>query len=62
MVLAASQGRLAEARAAFEELARAGFPPGTQRYALPLLRTAAAIEADHRGLPAAEPTVRSCSP
>ncbi|WP_175466428.1 MULTISPECIES: helix-turn-helix transcriptional regulator [unclassified Streptomyces] len=55
MVLAASQGRLAEARAAFEELARAGFPPGTQRYALPLLRTAAMIEADHRGLPAAEP-------
>ncbi|WP_030589633.1 helix-turn-helix transcriptional regulator [Streptomyces anulatus] len=55
MVLAASQGRLAEARAAFEELARPGFPPGTQRYALPLLRTAAMIEADARGLPAAEP-------
>ncbi|MFJ1802991.1 AAA family ATPase [Streptomyces sp. NPDC088180] len=55
MLLAAAQGRLAEARAAFEELARPGFPPGTQRYALPLLQTAAMIEADARGLPAAEP-------
>ncbi|MFI8195743.1 AAA family ATPase [Streptomyces sp. NPDC085942] len=55
MLLAASQGRLAEARAAFQELARHGFPPGTQRYALPLLQTAAMIEADARGLPAAEP-------
>ncbi|MEU6047241.1 helix-turn-helix transcriptional regulator [Streptomyces griseus] len=55
MVLAALQGRLAEARTAFEELAGAGFPPGTQRYALPLLQTAAMIEADARGLPAAEP-------
>ncbi|NEE11349.1 hypothetical protein G3M58_33445, partial [Streptomyces sp. SID7499] len=54
MVLAASQGRLTEARTAFEALAGAGFPPGTQRYALPLLRTAAMIEADARGLPAAE--------
>ncbi|WP_307670003.1 helix-turn-helix transcriptional regulator [Streptomyces sp. V2I9] len=54
MELAASRGRLAEARAAFEELARPGFPPGTQRYALPLLGTAAMIEADARGLPAAE--------
>ncbi len=54
MVLAASQGRLAEARTAFEELAEPGFPLGTQRYALPLLRTAAMIEADARGLPAAE--------
>lgn len=55
VLLAAIQGRLAEARAAFGELARAGFPPGTQRYALPLLQTAAVIEADARGLPAAEP-------
>ncbi|WP_103533192.1 helix-turn-helix transcriptional regulator [Streptomyces sp. SM11] len=55
MLLAAAQGRLAEARAAFGELARPGFPPGTQRYALPLLQTAAMIEADARGLPAAEP-------
>ncbi len=54
MVLAASQGKLAEARTAFEELAEPGFPLGTQRYALPLLRTAAMIEADARGLPAAE--------
>ncbi|UZI28525.1 helix-turn-helix transcriptional regulator [Streptomyces sp. VB1] len=55
MLLAAAQGRLAEARDAFGELARHGFPPGTQRYALPLLQTAAMIEADARGLPAAEP-------
>ncbi|PCG85969.1 hypothetical protein CIB93_11480 [Streptomyces sp. WZ.A104] len=54
MLLAAGQGRLAEARAAFQELARPGFPPGTQRYALPLLQSAAMIEADARGLPAAE--------
>ncbi|MFE2295936.1 AAA family ATPase [Streptomyces sp. NPDC059452] len=55
MQLAAAQGRTAEAREAFEELARRGFPPGTQRYALPLLQAAAAIEADARGLPATEP-------
>ncbi|MEV1044773.1 AAA family ATPase [Streptomyces sp. NPDC049916] len=54
MLLAAARGRLAEARAAFQELARPGFPPGTQRYALPLLHSAAMIEADARGLPAAE--------
>ncbi|WP_411080981.1 helix-turn-helix transcriptional regulator [Streptomyces sp. cmx-18-6] len=55
MLLAAAQGRTAQARAAFEELAQREFPPGTQRYALPLLRAAAAIEADARGLPATEP-------
>ncbi|MFE7456961.1 AAA family ATPase [Streptomyces sp. NPDC057554] len=55
MLLAAARGRTAEARQAFEELARRGFPPGTQRYALPLLQAAAAIEADARGLPATEP-------
>ena len=32
-----------------------GFPPGTQRYAWPLLLAAATAEADARGLPAAEP-------
>ncbi|MDQ0793848.1 AAA family ATPase [Streptomyces sp. B1I3] len=52
MAIAAQQGRLAEARAAFEALSDEGFPPGTQRYALPLLHMAAAIEADARGLPA----------
>ncbi|MEV6073551.1 AAA family ATPase [Streptomyces sp. NPDC052069] len=55
MYIAARQGRLAEARAAFEALAERGFPPGTQRYALPLLHVAAAVEADARGLPATDP-------
>lgn len=55
MSLAVQQGRLAEARAAFEAQAELGFPPGTQRYALPLLQIAATAEADARGLPATEP-------
>ncbi|MYU33706.1 AAA family ATPase [Streptomyces sp. SID8358] len=55
MVIAAEQGRVAEARAAFEARSDEGFPPGTQRYALPLLYVAATIEADARGLPATEP-------
>lgn len=55
MTLAVRQGRLLEARAAFEAQAEQGFPPGTQRYALPLLHTAAAAEADARGLPTTEP-------
>ncbi|MFC9243338.1 AAA family ATPase [Streptomyces sp. NPDC057136] len=55
MALAAQQGRLPEARAAFHAQAELGFPPGTQRYALPLLQVAAATEADARGLPAADP-------
>ncbi|MEW1611041.1 MULTISPECIES: AAA family ATPase [unclassified Streptomyces] len=55
MLLAAARGRTAEAREAFEEVAGRGFPTGTQRYALPLLQAAAAIEADARGLPATEP-------
>ncbi|MFC9751758.1 AAA family ATPase [Streptomyces sp. NPDC056921] len=55
MALAAQQGRLADARAEFEARSEQGFPPGTQRYALPLLHVAAAAEADARGLPAADP-------
>jgi DNA-binding CsgD family transcriptional regulator/tetratricopeptide (TPR) repeat protein len=55
MALAAQQGRLPEARAEFEARSEQGFPPGTQRYALPLLHVAAAAEADARGLPAADP-------
>ncbi|MGW2108446.1 helix-turn-helix transcriptional regulator [Streptomyces sp. NPDC001948] len=55
MALAAQQGRLADARAEFETRSAQGFPPGTQRYALPLLHVAAAAEADARGLPAAGP-------
>lgn len=44
-----------DARAEFERAATPGFPPGTQRYAWPLLLAAATLEADTRGLPAAEP-------
>ncbi|MDF6018662.1 AAA family ATPase [Streptomyces sp. JH34] len=55
MTLAAHQGRLLEARAAFEAQSDTRLPPGTQRYALPLLRAAAAIESDARGLPATDP-------
>ncbi|MFJ8747952.1 AAA family ATPase [Streptomyces sp. NPDC102441] len=55
MVLAARHGRIPEARAAFEAQSDIGLPPGTQRYSLPLLHAAAAIEADARGLPATEP-------
>lgn len=54
MVSAARQGRLAEARAEFEQVAAQGFPPGMQRYALPLLCSAAGMEADARGLPEAD--------
>ncbi|MEU4659259.1 AAA family ATPase [Streptomyces sp. NPDC023723] len=46
--IAAAEGRPAEARAALFRALDAGFPPGTQRYAWPLL--AAAV----RALPAAE--------
>ncbi|MFG2145945.1 AAA family ATPase [Streptomyces sp. NPDC048696] len=52
--LAAGQGRFADARAEFARTVEAGFPPGTQRYGWPLLLTAACVEADLRGLPAAE--------
>ncbi|WSG83449.1 AAA family ATPase [Streptomyces sp. NBC_01718] len=55
VTLAVQQGRLPEARAAFEAQAEQGFPPGTQRYALPLLQIVATAEADARGLPATEP-------
>ncbi len=53
--MAAAEGRMLDARAEFERAAKEGFPPGTQRYAWPLLRAAATLEADTRGLPAAEP-------
>ncbi|MGI5403091.1 helix-turn-helix transcriptional regulator [Streptomyces sp. CA-135486] len=52
--IAAAQGRVLDARAEFERAATGGFPAGTQRYAWPLLRAAATLEADTRGLPAAE--------
>ncbi|WNI26858.1 AAA family ATPase [Streptomyces sp. ITFR-16] len=55
IMLAVQQGRLADARAAFEAQAEEGFPTGIQRYAFPLLHVIAAAEADARGLPATEP-------
>ncbi|MER7724306.1 AAA family ATPase [Streptomyces sp. NPDC096323] len=55
IAIAVQQGALSEARAAFEAQAEQGFPPGTQRYAFPLLHVVAAAEADARGLPATEP-------
>ncbi|MFH8365415.1 AAA family ATPase [Streptomyces sp. NPDC018031] len=53
--IAAARGRLPEARAVLDRALRAGFAPGTQRYAWPLLLAAATAEADARGLPAAAP-------
>ncbi|MFF1480016.1 AAA family ATPase [Streptomyces sp. NPDC058301] len=55
LAVAAGQGRFADARAVLARAVEGGFPPGTQRYGWPLLITAAAVEADLRGLPAAGP-------
>ncbi|KUJ64576.1 hypothetical protein ACZ90_58620 [Streptomyces albus subsp. albus] len=52
--LAVARGRLQEARTTLDGLLADGFPHGTQRYAWPLLLSAATAEADARGLPAAE--------
>lgn len=52
--IAAAEGRLLDARAELDEALTTGFPPGTQRYAWPLLLVAATAEADARGLPLAE--------
>ncbi|WP_037923557.1 helix-turn-helix transcriptional regulator [Streptomyces violaceorubidus] len=52
--IAAAEGRLPDARAEVVRVLDAGFPPGTQRYAWPLLLSAASAEADARALPAAE--------
>ncbi|MGP8298930.1 helix-turn-helix transcriptional regulator [Streptomyces inhibens] len=53
--IAAAQGRILDARGIVRQALDAGFPPGTQRYAWPLLWSATAAESDARGLPAAEP-------
>ncbi|MET9484102.1 AAA family ATPase [Streptomyces sp. NPDC006638] len=53
MSVAARQGRLADAREEFRQAVGRGFPPGTQRYALPLLCAAVAMEAGALGLPGA---------
>ncbi|MEU6804145.1 helix-turn-helix transcriptional regulator [Streptomyces neyagawaensis] len=52
--IAAAEGRLLDARAELARVLDAGFPTGTQRYAWPLLLTAAVAEADARGLPIAD--------
>jgi ATP/maltotriose-dependent transcriptional regulator MalT len=53
--VAAEEGRILDARAELDRALEAGFPPGTQRYAWPLLLAAATAEADARALPAADP-------
>ncbi|MGW1007100.1 helix-turn-helix transcriptional regulator [Streptomyces sp. NPDC002520] len=52
--VAAADGRILDARAEVLQALDAGFPPGTHRYAWPLLRAAAGAEADARTLPAAD--------
>ncbi|MFD5182942.1 AAA family ATPase [Streptomyces sp. NPDC058372] len=52
--IAAAEGRILDARAELRAAAEPGFPPGTQRYAWPLLVTAATVESDARGLPGTE--------
>ncbi|MFD7456760.1 MULTISPECIES: helix-turn-helix transcriptional regulator [unclassified Streptomyces] len=53
--IAAAEGRLLDLRAELRGALDAGFPPGTHRYAWPLLLAGATAEADHRDLPAARP-------
>ncbi|WP_212911878.1 helix-turn-helix transcriptional regulator [Streptomyces sp. TS71-3] len=52
---AAGEGRVLDARTELADAVAAGFPPGTQRYAWPLLLAAATAEADARTLPVAGP-------
>ncbi|MFC8711608.1 AAA family ATPase [Streptomyces sp. NPDC057197] len=52
--VAAGEGRLLDARAEAGRALRDGFPPGTQRYAWPLLLSAATVETRTAGLPATE--------
>ncbi|MGC9536395.1 helix-turn-helix transcriptional regulator [Streptomyces sp. UG1] len=55
--IAAAEGRLLDARAEADRALNAGFPPGTQRYAWPLLLAAAVAESDDaraQSLPAAQ--------
>ncbi|MGW0916067.1 helix-turn-helix transcriptional regulator [Streptomyces sp. NPDC002784] len=54
IALAAAEGRILDARAELTRVLDAGFQPGTQRYAWPLLLAAATAEADARDLPAGE--------
>ncbi|WP_445330620.1 helix-turn-helix transcriptional regulator [Streptomyces sp. GSL17-111] len=50
----ASRGRLAEARQVLMKAVEVGFPMGTERYAWPLLLSAAIAESESRGLPSAD--------
>ncbi|MEC7056877.1 AAA family ATPase [Streptomyces violaceochromogenes] len=54
VAVAVAEGRLLDARAELARTLESGFPPGTQRYAWPLLLEAATAEADARTLPAAQ--------
>ncbi|MBX9395518.1 AAA family ATPase [Streptomyces sp. TRM72054] len=51
--VAASEGRILDARGELDRALDAGIPPGTQRYGWKLLLAAATAEADSRSLPAA---------
>ncbi|MBR8639499.1 AAA family ATPase [Streptomyces tuirus] len=53
IAVAVAEGRLPDARAELARTLESRFPPGTQRYAWPLLLEAATAEADARALPAA---------
>ncbi|MFK4069315.1 AAA family ATPase [Streptomyces sp. NPDC029674] len=53
--LAAAEGRILDGRAELERGLATGLPVGTYKYGWPLLLAAATMEADARGLPAAEP-------
>ncbi|MEU6275601.1 AAA family ATPase [Streptomyces populi] len=53
--IVAGEGRLLDARTALEEALAAGFPPGTQRYAWPLLLAAVTAETDAPRPPGADP-------
>ncbi|MFJ7074593.1 AAA family ATPase [Streptomyces sp. NPDC098781] len=52
--IAAAEGRLLDARAEADRALSDGFPPGTQRYAWPLLLAASVAESDTRALPAVQ--------
>ncbi|WP_369217339.1 ATP-binding protein, partial [Streptomyces flavofungini] len=53
--IAAAEGRVLDGRAEVERGLASGLPFGTYKYGWPLLLAAATMEADNRGLPAAEP-------
>ncbi|MGW7415344.1 helix-turn-helix transcriptional regulator [Streptomyces sp. NPDC054863] len=54
LAIAAHEGRVRDARAELERAASGGFRPGIHRYVWPLLLAAAVMEAEVRGVPAAD--------